>query len=200
MQTRVIQPPVLYYGTPVALLTTLNEDGSPNIAPISSTWVLNKTVVLGLGLSSQTYANLRALPELTINLPGPDLWQHVECLAPLTGRNPVPEAKRAIRFRYEPDKFGAAGLTPTASHIVSPPRIAQCPLQLEARVLDVRQSSGAKDAFAIVEAQVERVHAHASIVLSGDHIDIEKWHPLLYVFRHYFGRGEHLGKTFRATS
>ncbi|WP_255616668.1 hypothetical protein [Microvirga puerhi] len=28
---RVINPSVLYFGTPVALITTLNPDGTPNI-------------------------------------------------------------------------------------------------------------------------------------------------------------------------
>ena len=29
---------VLYFGTPVVLITTRNEDGTPNIAPMSSAW------------------------------------------------------------------------------------------------------------------------------------------------------------------
>lgn len=35
---QVIQPKMLYFGTPVVLISTLNEDGSPNIAPMSSAW------------------------------------------------------------------------------------------------------------------------------------------------------------------
>jgi flavin reductase (DIM6/NTAB) family NADH-FMN oxidoreductase RutF len=31
-----IWPSILYYGTPVALVTTLNADGTPNIGPMSS--------------------------------------------------------------------------------------------------------------------------------------------------------------------
>jgi flavin reductase (DIM6/NTAB) family NADH-FMN oxidoreductase RutF len=45
---RVIEPSVLYVGTPVALITSLNPDGSPNISPMSSAWALGDRVVLGL--------------------------------------------------------------------------------------------------------------------------------------------------------
>ncbi len=199
MKTVVISPPILYYGTPVALLATVNDDGSPNLAPMSSTWALHKTIVLGLGLAGQTIANLRLRPELTINFPSPELWEHVERLAPLTGRTPVPEAKLANRFRHEAQKFKEAQLTPIPSEIVAPPRVEECPLQFEARVVDIQTSTGDDEPFAIVQAHVERVHAHESIVLEHDHVDVEQWHPLTYKFRHYFGRSEHLGKTFRAT-
>jgi len=39
-RTRIVDLPVLYFGTPVALITTVNPDGSSNISPISSAWAL----------------------------------------------------------------------------------------------------------------------------------------------------------------
>ncbi|MGE5704689.1 MAG: flavin reductase family protein, partial [Clostridia bacterium] len=42
LATREIKPSILYYGTPVILLTTQNEDGSSNISPLSSSWALGK--------------------------------------------------------------------------------------------------------------------------------------------------------------
>ncbi|BCG61631.1 hypothetical protein PUR_50560 [Paenibacillus sp. URB8-2] len=36
----MIKPMILYYGTSVILLNTLNEDGTVNISPISSSWAL----------------------------------------------------------------------------------------------------------------------------------------------------------------
>lgn len=35
-----IEPSILYFGTPVVLLSTENEDGSFNLAPMSSAWAL----------------------------------------------------------------------------------------------------------------------------------------------------------------
>lgn len=196
LETREIQPKILYYGTPVVLLTTRNADGSPNISPLSSSWALGQTIVLGLSVLGQAYENLRAHRACVVNVPGPELWPHVERLAPLTGRIPVPEAK-AAQFRHERDKFAAAGLTPVDSTRVAPPRIAECGLQIEARVRSLRVPAHDRD-FAIIEAQAVAVHAHTRLIVDAQHVDPGLWSPLIYSFRHYFGLGPELGRTFRA--
>jgi flavin reductase (DIM6/NTAB) family NADH-FMN oxidoreductase RutF len=194
---RRIEPAILYFGTPVVLIASLNEDGSANLAPMSSAWALGRTVMLGLGVSGKTLENLQRERECTINLPESGLWHNVEQLAPLTGRNPVPEQKSA-QFQFESEKFEAAGLTPQASEMVGPPRVLECRLQLEATIADVNHIGPEKSAAA-VEAHVVRVHAAPDLVLPGtNHVDPYSWSPLLYVFRHYVATGEHLGKTFRA--
>jgi len=191
-----IQPKILYYGTSVVLLSTLNEDETTNITPMSSSWALGNCIVLGLGLGGKAIENLERHPECVVNLPNPAMWQQVEALAPLTGKNPVPEYKRA-QFRYEKDKFKAAGLTPLRSEVVKPDRIAECPLQIEGKVQQIRVPEHTPD-FAIVEVQAVQVHAHVEIILDDHHINPQVWSPLIYNFRHYFGLGQELGKSFRA--
>lgn len=196
--TAVITPKILYFGTPVVLVSSLNADGSANLAPMSSAWALGYTVMLGLGAAGQTAENLARTGECVLNLPSAELWWAVEALAPLTGRDPVPEDKRALAFRHESDKFGAAGLTPVPSECVAPPRVAECPLQLEASVRSMRPL-GASDSSALaVEVAVLRVHAHAEIVRGDRYVDPVAWRPLIYNFRHYFGLGAELGKSFRS--
>jgi flavin reductase (DIM6/NTAB) family NADH-FMN oxidoreductase RutF len=190
-----IEPSILYAGTPVALLTTVNEDGTTNLAPMSSVWALGDIVVLGLGVEGQTAINLRARTELVVNYPSPSLWEAVERLASLTAADPVPAHKQA-RFRHERDKFGACGLTPVPSELVTPPRVAECPLQFEATV--VAYDLDAKGNFLIAQARVLRVHAAADIVVPGtSHVDPAAWSPLIYNFRHYFPLGPELGESFR---
>lgn len=191
-----ITPTILYFGTPVVLLTTENENGSVNLAPMSSAWALGQVIVLGLGADGQTARNIRGRGDLVINVPAPSQWEAVERLAPLTGRSPVPERKRGA-FRFEPAKFAAAGLRPEPSELVMPPRVAECPLQMEARAADVRP--GVTGDFLVVQAQVLRVHADPRIMVPGtQHVDPSRWSPLIYNFRHYFGLGEELGHTFRS--
>ncbi|MFV0132124.1 flavin reductase family protein [Streptomyces sp. HMX87] len=193
---RVIQPSVLYFGTPVVLLTTVNENGTANLAPASSAWALGRHVVLGLGSDSQTVRNLSARPEVVVDVASPELWEQVERLAPLTGADPVPERKRPM-FRYEGDKFAAAGLTPADSGLVRPPRVAECALQLEARVSAL--TPGGAGEFFSVECEVLRVHADERIVVPGTHhIDPAAWSPLIYNFRHYHGLAPELGRSFRS--
>lgn len=199
---RTIHPKILYFGTPVAIVSSMNPDATVNLAPISSFWALGWKMVLGLSRDTQTIKNLAARPECVLNLPDPSLWPNVEKLAPLTGLNPVPERK-AEKFRYEHDKFAASGFTQLESECVVPPRISECPAHLEARVCRIHSLGAATredemDGEVAVEVDVLRVHVRQDFVLSGDYVDPTRWQPLIYNFRHYFGLGPELGKTFRA--
>ncbi|WP_407942037.1 flavin reductase family protein [Nocardiopsis codii] len=196
LEHRTIRPRILYFGTPVALVSTTNDDGTPNLAPISSVWALGHLLVLGLGATGQTARNLAARPEFTVCFPAAGDWEHVERLAPLTGRDPVPPGKPP-GCRFEADKFGAAGLTPQESQVVAPPRVAECPLQLEARV--ARADADASGDLTVVQADVLRVHADTRMVVPGtEHVDPSLWNPLIYNFRHYFGLGRRHGHSYRA--
>lgn len=76
-----IQPKILYFGTPVVLLSTENADGTANLAPMSSAWALGQVVVLGLGAEGQTARNLLERPDVVINVPGPALWEAARAAA-----------------------------------------------------------------------------------------------------------------------
>jgi flavin reductase (DIM6/NTAB) family NADH-FMN oxidoreductase RutF len=200
----VIKPSMLYVGTPVVLVTSLNPDGTTNISPMSSAWTLFDRVVLGLTSTSKGRENAMRERQLVLNFPSPDLWQKIEAIAPTTGRDPVPPHKEKIGYRFESDKFDVAGFTPQAAELVGPLRIAECPIQFEAEVVASHEPGGEwpsdrPENFRIIEAKVVRVHAHRSIVIPGsNHIDTTRWSPLLYVFRHNFGLGPDLGRTFKA--
>ena len=189
-----IEPTILYFGTPVAIISTLNDDGSPNLAPMSSIWWLGWSCMLGLGQMGQTTDNLIRTRECVINLPSVDMVTHVDRLAMTTGKNPVPDKKHGWGYRYERDKFDVAGLTPMASELVAPPRIRECPIQMEGVVHDVRPFGKNVSANA-VEVHVTRLHVEESLLMPGNdpgrpHVDPERWHPLIMMFCRFFGTGE----------
>ncbi|MFD6055757.1 flavin reductase family protein [Agromyces sp. NPDC060279] len=189
----VIEPSVLYVGTPVYLVATQNADGTANLAPASSHWALGRMLVLGLETDGQSYANLVERPQLTVNFPSSGQWRNVERLAAVTGRDPVPAAK-AHRYRTERRKFELAGLTEQRSELVAPPRVREAPLQFEGEVR--RITPGVDPGYAMVEVEVVRVHALPELHVPGtQHIDPGAWRPLIYAFRHFFDRGEELGWT-----
>jgi flavin reductase (DIM6/NTAB) family NADH-FMN oxidoreductase RutF len=199
---RTIEPKILYFGTPVALISSLNEDGTTNLAPMSSFWALGWTVMLGLLDETKTAENLERIPECVVNLPSPEMWQKVEALAPLTGKNPVPEIK-AKQFRFEADKFAAAQLTQLASELIRPARVMECPVHLETRVTRLHRMGGEKlkqlGGGIAAEVEVIRVHVASELIAGNNYIDPAKWSPLIYNFRHYFELADdELGKTFRA--
>ncbi len=198
-----IKPSVLYYGTPVSLISTLNPDGTPNLSPMSSSWALGNRLVLGMATNGRGFLNLERTRECVVNMPSPELWKQVERIADTTGVDPVPGYKIAMGYRFEPRKFECAALTPLASEVVAPPRVAECPIQFEVRVLAIHHAtpveSDGPTPMAAIETRVERVHAHESIVIPGsNHVDTSRWSPLFYVFRHYFGLGAELGCNYRA--
>jgi flavin reductase (DIM6/NTAB) family NADH-FMN oxidoreductase RutF len=65
----VSHPSILYFGTPVALLSTVNTDGTANLAPMSSAWWIGYRCFMGLQSVSKTPENLRRTREIVINLP-----------------------------------------------------------------------------------------------------------------------------------
>jgi flavin reductase (DIM6/NTAB) family NADH-FMN oxidoreductase RutF len=193
-----ISPEILYFGTPVAVISTLNPDGTTNLAAMSSFWALGDRFMLGLSRFGQTWANLERHRDCVLNLPSPREWEYVEKLGHTTGRAELTAYHRCAGITYAQDKFATSGFAPMASECVAPLRVAECPVQIEARTLAINRASD--DApFAYVEVQKLRVHAQRRVLnLPGTRFDIDSWSPLFYMFRHYYGKGAHLGKSFRS--
>ena len=92
---RELNPKMLYFGTPVVLVSSLNSDESTNVAPMSSAWWVGKTAMLGLSINSQTVRNLRERPQVVLNLADEAMVDAIDRLALLTGRPDVPDYKLA---------------------------------------------------------------------------------------------------------
>lgn len=188
-----VEPAIHYWGTPVVVISTLNEDASSNIAPMSSAWWLGWSCMLGLDASSQTTQNLKRQGECVLNLAGEEDVQSVDRLALLTGRADIPLHKKILGYRYESDKFQAAGLTPVSSLSVGPPRVKEFFVQLEAVVKDIRPFAAQDPRMAIpvcaVEVHIVKAHIDERILAHPDsqRIDPDKWRPLIMSFRRFYG-------------
>ena len=195
---KTIEPSILYLGTPVVLIRTLNENGTYNLAPMSSVFWLGWRCILGLAAHSKTPQNMLHTRECVINLPSVNEVAAVNRLALTTGSDPVPEFKRRKGCRHEYDKFGLAQLTPMASETVAPPRVRECPVQLEAVVEATHQlaeGDGLQRGFIVcIEVRVKRVHVEESLLISGEpnRIDPDKWRPVIMSFQKFYGLGPEL--------
>lgn len=194
----VIDPAILYFGTPVVLVSSSNPDGTANLAPMSSAWWLGKSCMLGFGARSQTPANILRTGQCVLNLPSSEQAAAVNRLARTTGSSLVPPHKIAMGYRHEPDKFGTAGLTPAPSDRVRPPRAAECPVQLEAVLEGSHELEGQdterRGRLVALEVRVVRVHVDDAIRMEGhtDRIDPTRWRPLIMSFQELFGLGERI--------
>ncbi|XOK63196.1 flavin reductase family protein [Paenibacillus elgii] len=189
----VIEPKILYFGTSVVLISTINEDGTPNLAPMSSAWWLNQSCMLGLSSKSQTVQNLIRERECVLNLPSIDLIPAIDRLTLLTGRNPVPESKAMRGYQHEADKFGIAGLTPLPAQLVQAPRVKECPVHLEAKLVKLHPFEEPSSLVSI-EVRIEKVHIEEDLLMdaNSNYIDPSKWNPMIMNFCEYFGLSEQL--------
>jgi flavin reductase (DIM6/NTAB) family NADH-FMN oxidoreductase RutF len=192
------EPSILYFGTPVVLISTLNEAGTYNLAPMSSVFWLGWRCILGLSTKSKTTQNMIRTGECVLNLPSVEEVAAVNRLALTTGSNPVPESKVLKGYRYESDKFGIAGLSPMASETVAAPRVQECPVQLEA-VIEATHGIAEDDSrqrghLVCIELRIQRVHVEESILMKGEsnRIDPDKWRPLIMSFQEFYGLGSQL--------
>jgi flavin reductase (DIM6/NTAB) family NADH-FMN oxidoreductase RutF len=184
---------VLYFGTPVVLISSLSPDGSANLAPMSSAWWLGQYCLLGLGDAAQTTANLRRERECVLNLAPSSLVGAVDRLAMTTGAVVVPPRKAEMGYRYEPHKFEAAGLTAQPSDLVAPPRVRECPIQLECTVQAVHPIGGDSVRASAIEVAVRRAHVAQELIIPGTHyIDPIAWDPLIMKFCEFFGDGHNV--------
>jgi len=192
---KVCEPSILYFGTPVVLVSTVNENGTYNLAPISSIFWLGWRCIIGIGTASRTTENLRRTRECVLNLPSVHEAAAVDRLALTTGSNPVPEGKIRRGYRYEPQKFERAGLRPEPSHTVIAPRVAECPVQMEARVAAIHpigeEHPTERGLIVSIELKIVRVHLEESILLEGhpNRVDPDKWRPLMMSFQQFYGLG-----------
>ncbi len=106
----------------VVLVTTLNEDGTTNIAPKCwASMVASEppTLAFNCNLQHWTARNILRSREFVVNVPGAEIASTVWA----TGHLPHPRPVEA------------AGFTPLAAAQVKPPRVAECRVHLEC-VLD----------------------------------------------------------------
>lgn len=191
-----IDPAILYFGTPVVLVSTRNADGTANLAPMSSAWWLGRSCMLGFGSRSQTPANILRTGECVLNLPSVHQVTAVNRLARTTGSDPVPPHKAAMGYRHEANKFAVAELTAMESDCVAAPRVRECPVHLEATLESVHplavRDADRRGALVAFEMRIVRVHVSESIRMAGhtDRIDPELWRPLIMSFQQFFGLGE----------
>ena len=181
-----ISPAILYCGSIVVIISTENENHTFNLNVMSSAWWLGHRCMLGLAAGSQTTINILRTKQCVLNLPTSNMGDHINALARTTGTKDIPPWKQATGYRYVEDKFGCAGLTPEPSTDVRPPRVEECPIQMEAELVDVHEMGkiDGKAGVLALEVKILKVHVEDGTRLAGhpNRIDPDKWRPMVMSF------------------
>ena len=144
---------------PIGWISTASSDGVLNLAPYSFFNAFNYTPPI-VGFASigrkDTLRNIEATGEFVWNLASRELAEAMNqsCAA-------VPP---------EVDEFSLTGLTPAASRLVTPPRVAESPVAFECRSTQILQLSGldgAKVPTWLVLGEVVAVHIATRLLRDG---------------------------------
>lgn len=151
---------------PIALASTLDAQGRPNLAPFSYFNVFSASPPVVIfsparrgkdGTTKHTYENVKVVPEVVINL-----VDHAMVHACSLASSDFPEGI---------NEFDKSGLTPLASQDVGPFRVAESPVSLECRVMRVEDLANTPGAGALVICEVIRMHYRSDVMADGNHVD-----------------------------
>jgi flavin reductase (DIM6/NTAB) family NADH-FMN oxidoreductase RutF len=140
---------------PIALVSTIDENGVLNAAPYSFFNMFAEepaTCVLGIqkrpdGKYKDTSSLIRKSGEYVINLVDMDLAESMNI--------------SSINFDPEYDEFDLAGFTPVASRLIAPPRIKEAPVSFECRRTVTLQLNEERD---LVVGEVLTMHARDGLI------------------------------------
>ncbi|KAL9469250.1 hypothetical protein ACSS6W_010944 [Trichoderma asperelloides] len=186
MSHSIISPAILFWGTPVLLVTSENEDGIENISVVSSVWWLGHRCVLGLAAKSKTPQNILRTGQCVVNLQDDSMTHHVNLLATTTGTEHPSASKLDRGYRCVKDKWACAQLTPQKSDLVHPSRILECPVQMEYELAEAHDTM--KD-YPDLKDEI-RMPGYPNW------IDPDRWRPLISSFQEFYGlSGSKLSKS-----
>jgi flavin reductase (DIM6/NTAB) family NADH-FMN oxidoreductase RutF len=179
MKKRIVAPYRPVYPSPAALITSIDRDGHPNIITLGEVFNISirKPVILGIAIRPATYSHalISEIPEYVINLPSTRILEQVDGCGSISGRQHV-------------NKFEMFGLTPLPADHVRPPLIAECPVNIECKVLS-RQTVGDHDLFF---GEAAAVHVDEDKLDEAGNLITEKLDMLVYITGEYWSTGERL--------
>jgi flavin reductase (DIM6/NTAB) family NADH-FMN oxidoreductase RutF len=143
---------------PVALVSTIDRDGVPNVAPFSFFSGVGSnppTVLFCPALRSSgdqrkdTLRNVEQTGEFVVNVVS----------------DAIAAASNATAADVEPeiDEFQLAGLTAIPSDVVRAPRVAESPAQMECKLLQIIFTRQAPGAGVVVLGEIVRFHVNAEL-------------------------------------
>jgi flavin reductase (DIM6/NTAB) family NADH-FMN oxidoreductase RutF len=188
MAKRRVDPFRSVYPTPAALITSVSAEGKPNIIALGEVFnvSLRRPPIVGIAVRTATYSHglISSSREFVINFPTAAMTRETEICGSSSGR--------------DTDKFAASGLTPEPASTVRPPLIAECPVSLECRVVEIRET-GDHDLFL---AEVLAAHADERLLDAAGQVLPERLDPLIFMlnFGHpgeYWSLGRKLGERGR---
>ncbi|MGZ3901539.1 MAG: flavin reductase family protein, partial [Bacteroidia bacterium] len=154
---------------PVCFASTVSKNGEPNLAPFSFFNLFSSNPPIAIfspaysgrtGAPKDTLLNVREVPECVINVVNYDMV-HQASLA-------------SSPFEKGVNEFEKAGFTPVPSDLVKPARVKESPVQLECKVIEIKELGKQGGAGNLVICEIIRIHVSESVLNDAKQIDTHK--------------------------
>ncbi len=154
---------------PICFASTVNKDGHPNLAPFSFFNIFSSNPPIAV--FSPAYSGRTGAAKDTLN----NVKEVPECVINVVNYNMVHQTSlTSSPFAKEINEFEKSGFTPIPSELVKPFRVKESPVQLEARVLEVKELGKAGGAGNLVICEIIRMHISESVLNEAQQIDTRK--------------------------
>lgn len=154
---------------PIAFASTVDANGVDNLAPFSffNVFSANPPILIfsparsgRTNTNKDTYHNVKVVPEVVINVVNYNMV-HKMSLA-------------SSPFPPEESEFVKAGFTEIQSELIRPKRVAESPVQLECKVIEVKELGDQGGAGNLIICEVLKIHIDESILNDQQMIDQQK--------------------------
>lgn len=154
---------------PIALASTLAENGNPNLSPFSFFNVFSANPPIAIfsparrgrdNTTKHTYENVKKNSEVVINVVNYDLVQQTSL--------------SSTEYADGVNEFTKAGLTAISSEKVAPYRVKESPVQLECKVREVVELGNEGGAGNLVICEIVLMHIDENILGEDGKIDQQK--------------------------
>lgn len=158
---------------PIGWISSLSVDGRPNLAPFSffnivcpkPPTVVFCPLIRGTdGKTKDTLNNIRATNEFVVNIVTEEL-AHAMNLS-------------SVEAPPELDEFAYAGVTPSPSARVRPPRVHESPVHFECKVRQIVEISDQPGGGSVVIGDILHIHVDERVLVGADKINLAALKPI----------------------
>ena len=173
------KPGNMLYPVPAVMLSCQREGEKPNIITVA--WagtICSDPVMLSVSIRKERHSHdiISETGEFVVNLTTEELCYATDYCG--------------VKYGSDVDKFQEMHLTAEKASKIKAPLIGESPVNLECKVVDVKEL-GSHDMFI---AQVVAVHVDEKYLDDKGRLDLGKANLITYSHGEYFGLGKKLGK------
>lgn len=154
---------------PIAFASTISRDGTPNLAPFSFFNVFSSNPPMLIfsparrvrdNTTKHTLQNVIEVPEVVVNVVSHAIVEQMNLAS--------------TEYPDGVNEFEKAGFTAISSELIRPFRVAESPVQMECKVVEIKPLGAFGGAGQLIFAQVLRMHINKGVLDANDNIDPHK--------------------------